>query len=120
MRAIVSDTRGLCAVCRCRVEAENGGIEMGRMSDLHAISTEANGGHDPNLPDDQDWDSPPATAGLVVRQRVRAGSVPGWVEVIEADRIGVRLVNGNFKWYGSESVRPDPHGFGDSLGPERP
>jgi hypothetical protein len=86
---------------------------MSKMSRLHAEMVEANGGVDPSSPDDIDWDAP---AGLVRHQRVKAGTCQGWVEVIESGRVGVRLVNGNFRWYDPANVRSDNHGFGDFAG----
>ena len=75
---------------------------MSKMSQLHAAMCEANNGVDPFSPDDSDWDSP--LPPFEKHQRVRVYLRPsgnycrGWVEDVESHRIGVRLVNGNFRW----------------------
>jgi hypothetical protein len=62
---------------------------------------------------------PMAAIPFVHHQRVKVGSVPGWVEVIEPTRIGVRFVNGNFRWADPVAVQPDAHNFGN-LSDDRP
>jgi hypothetical protein len=63
-------------------------------------------------------------ATVRVRDRVKAylpgGSYcHGWAEVIEATRIGVRLVNGNFRWCKPSDVKADRRAeFADSLNGE--
>lgn len=51
------------------------------------------------------------TYNLSVKDRCKAYVQPGkwcagWVEIIEPKRIGVRLVNGNFRWFFPDDVRP--------------
>jgi hypothetical protein len=79
---------------------------MSKMSNLHANTFRD------DLPDDIDHDSPPAPVvkapRFVTHQRVRWGSIAGWVEVIEPTRVGLRFVNGNFRWCKPDEVRSDP------------
>ena len=93
---------------------------MSKMSQLHAQIVEDNGGVDPNLPDDRDYNSPPTFS---IHQRVKAWISPngycyGWVEVIEPNRIGVRLVNGNFRWCKTKDVTADNRGCPQLWGDE--
>lgn len=83
---------------------------MSKMSEMHAAMVEANGGIDPHMPDDSDWDAPPTVRkGQSVRAYLPTGNYcRGWVEAVEAARIGVRLVNGNFRWCRPADVKPDP------------
>jgi hypothetical protein len=79
---------------------------MSKMSNLHANTFRD------DLPDDIDHDSPPApvlkTCRFSVHQRVRCGSVAGWVEVVGISKLGLRCVDGNFRWCKPDEVRADP------------
>ena len=83
---------------------------MSKMSNLHARLTED--AEAAGLPDDTDAGSPGApvlkTCRFAVHQRVRWRSIAGWVEVVGISKLGLRFVNGNFRWCEPDEVRADP------------
>jgi hypothetical protein len=92
---------------------------MSKMNNHAARLDEASAAH----PDDMDFDAPGPvlkTCRFAVRQRVRWGSVAAWVEVVGISKLGLRLVNGNFRWVHPDDVRPDGPAAADLFGDGRP